>query len=228
GGQHAVVEELLQRGDAGAELLALLVDAARQHLQVVAEPVAVGEQLLDLALGPEPGRLRAPPGLGLGLGPGAGGPLARLGERAVGLLLRLLDRGVRSALREHEGAPQRLVGLHDLGGRGRPAAELLELTLQLGEAGVRRLGPGLGLTNPLVELTDAHGDALDEVVDVARVVAATPRLSELGGVEHLRSQFHGRESNENSTQARRPGRRRARTGAALSRWPAAGSCRSGR
>jgi hypothetical protein len=128
----------------------------------------------------------------------------RAAEHAVGLFLGLFDRGVRGALGQHQRAAQCLVGLGHLrrgGGRRRAPTQLVELVLHVDEPGLGRVGAGLRLADPLVHVADARGDALDEVVDVARVVPAPPCLTELDGVERLRSQFHGRESNENSTAA---------------------------
>ena len=150
----------------------------------------------------DPCRVGAAAGLGLGLGAGARGLFPGLAEHPVGLLLRLLDGGVGRALGQHQGAAQRLVGLGHLGYRGRWAAPgLVELALGLDQAGLGGVGASLRLTHALVELAHAPGDALDEVVDVAGVVAAPPCLTELDGVERLRSQFHARESNENSAPA---------------------------
>ena len=85
------------------------------------------------------------------------------------------------------------------GGGLRPAAELVDLVLHVEQPGLGRVGARLGLAGPIVQVAHAPGDTLDEVVDVTRVVAAPTCLTELDGVERLRSQFHAQESNENST-----------------------------
>jgi hypothetical protein len=69
--------------------------------------------------------------------------------------------------------------------------DLLELPLRIEQPGLGGLGPGADLTQALVQVPDACGHPLQEVVDVAGVLAAAPSLPELDSVKRLRGQFHG-------------------------------------
>jgi hypothetical protein len=63
--------------------------------------------------------------------------------------------------------------------------------LRIEEPGLGRLRPGRDLSQAVLQVGDTCGHALEEVVDVAGVVAPTARLPELDGVKRLRRQFHG-------------------------------------
>ena len=184
-----------------------------------------GEQRLDLGLRVDAGAVGAAAGLGLGLGPGAGRLLSRLAEHAVGLFLRLLDGGVGGALSQDQRAPQRLVGLGRFG-RGRTAAGLVDLALEVGDPRLGGLGAPLRVAHPLAEVSDARGDPLDEVVDVARVVPTATCLTELDGVERLWSQIHAGESNESAAPP--GGQPRSAVSGPLSRSRGGAGCRRGR
>jgi hypothetical protein len=69
--------------------------------------------------------------------------------------------------------------------------ELLELSLRIDQPGLGRLGTAADLTQALVQLADTCSHTLQEVVDVAGVVATAPCLPKLDGVKRLRGQLHG-------------------------------------
>jgi hypothetical protein len=197
-----VVEQPLQVLDAAPDAVALLVDVALEHVDVVEQGLAGLEQVVDLGL-------RVAHGLGLGGGAGLRRRLARLAQQAGRLVLGFVDRGVGRALRQHERASQRLVGVaaptaaaDDGFGDGRsrtPPLQVVDLTLHVGQPALGRLGAVVGLAEAVLQLPDSHGNALEEVVDVPRVVPTPSSFPELDVMECLGSQFHDRESSETAT-----------------------------
>ena len=143
----------------------------RQHLEVGLERVAVDEQRRPRPRR-RPGRPRRPAGLGLGLGRvRAASSRASLSTRLASSLASLM---VASAVRWASTSVRRSVSSvsDDLGTRRRrPPAGPRRAAAAPRPAGPRRPRPGPALAHALVQVADARGDPLDEVVDVAGVVA---------------------------------------------------------
>jgi hypothetical protein len=187
--ERRAVEDPLELGETGPELVALLVDLLAEGIEVATQRVARVDEVFELGLGGLPGALGAPPGLGLDLRPHPGGLFPSLAQEPRRLVLRFLDRGVGRALGQHQCAPQRVVGLAHLGS-GRTPLCLSQLALHVAQPTLRALGPGHGIAQAIVEQRHTLGDPLEEVVDVSGVVAAPPGLTELDSVKRLWSQFH--------------------------------------